>query len=228
MISDWPVEWYEETFKALTSLWKGFLLFIPKALGAIIVFLIGWIFASGIGRLVTEILNQLKFNQIFERTGWAEAFRRAELRVNLSEFFGAVVRWVLIFAFLLAVVDILEFKYFADFLSGILGFLQNLFVAVLIFVVATIMADIAQKLTVASIEKAGLSYGKTLGMLVRWAILGFAVMAIFVQLDIAGILFVTLFQGIVAFFVISLGLAFGLGGKDVAADILRSLREKIR
>ena len=228
IIKNWPLEWGLITYEWLENSFLGLLNFIPKLLGALIVFSFGWLFASGIGRLVTEILNKLKFNQFFEKTGWAEAFRRADLKVNLSEFFGAVVKWILIFTFLLAVVDILEFKYFALFLTGILGFLPNIIAVVLVFVVAIILADIVQKLTVASIEKAGLAYSRALGLLVRFSILGFAILIILVQLGVATEIFVTLFQGIVAFFVVSFGLAFGLGGRDVAADILRALKEKLK
>lgn len=228
MVTNWPFEWYSITYEALLGLWKGFLMSVPKIVGALIVFLVGWIFAAGVGRLVTDILNRLKVNEIFERTGWGEAFRKAELRINLSEFFGSIVKWALVFVFLLAVVQILGFLAFAVFLTKILGFVPNVIVAVLIFVVAAILADILQKITVASIEKAGVEYAKPVGLMVRWAIFGFALLAILVQLGIAKELIIILFQGIVAFFVISFGLAFGLGGKDVAADILRELREKLR
>lgn len=203
-------------------------MFIPRLLGTLIVFLVGWVISSGAGRLVIELLKRLKFNEIFERTGWGEAFRKAELKVNLSEFFGAIVKWILVFVFLLAAVEILGFLQFAVFLTKILGFLPNVVVAALIFVVATILADILQKITVASVERAEIGYSKLAGFLVRWAIFGFAMLAILVQLGIAKELITILFRGIVALLVISFGLAFGLGGKDVATEVLRELRHKLR
>lgn len=228
MVRNWPLEWYSITYEALLGLWKAFLMSIPKVLGALLVLLVGWIFAAGIGRLVTDVLNKLKFNQIFERTGWGEAFRRADLKVNISEFLGAIVKWALVFVFMLAVVQILGFLQFAVFLTKILGFLPNVIVAALIFVVATILADILQKITAASMNRADVGYAKFAGLMVRWAILGFAISAILVQLGIAKQLILILFQGIIAFIVIAFGLAFGLGGKDVAAEILRELKEKLR
>lgn len=228
MVQDWPIVWYSTTYNALLELWTGFLVFIPRFLGALVVLLVGWIVAGGIGRLVTEILNKLKFNQILERTGWVEAFERAEMKVNFSEFLGIIVKWILALVFLLAAVETLGLPQFAMFLVTVLGFLPNVMVAVLIFVVAVILADILGKITVASIEKAQVAYAKLAGLLVKWAIWGFAILAILVQLGIAKQLIVTLFTGIVAFFVIALGLAFGLGGKETAAEVLRELREKLR
>jgi len=223
-----PLEWYSITYGTLLELWQWFLMSIPRVLGALIVLLLGWVFAIGIGRVITEILNRMKFNEIFEKTGWAEAFRKAELKVNLPEFFGAIVKWILVLVFLLAAVEILGFLQFAVFLTGVLGFLPNVIVAALIFVVATILADISQKITVASIERAKIGYARLTGLFVKWAILGFAILAILVQLGIAKELIIILFQGIVALLVISFGLAFGLGGKDIAAEILRELRGKLK
>jgi len=228
MIQEWSLEWYSITYEALLGLWKGFLIFIPKVLGALIIFLLGWVFATGIGRLVTEILKRLRFNEIVEKTGWTEAFKRAKLEVSLSEFLGAIIKWILVLVFLLAAVEILGLLQFAVFLTKVLGFLPNVAVSVLIFVVAIILADILEKVTVASVERVKIGYAKLAGVLVKWAILGFAILAILLQLGIAAPLVHTLFTGIVALFVISFGLAFGLGGKEIAAEILKELREKLR
>jgi len=223
-----PFEWYSITADALLRLWQSFLMIVPKFLGGLLVFVLGWVFASGVGRIVVEILGRLKFNEIFERTGWGGAFRRAELKVNISEFLGAIVKWILVFVFLLAAVEILGFLQFAVFLTQVLAFLPNVIVAALIFVVATILADIAQKITVASVERAGVGYAKIAGFLVRWAILGFSVLAILVQLGIASELILTLFRGVVALLAISCGLAFGLGGKDIASESLRELKGRLK
>jgi len=53
-------------------------------------------------------------------------------------------------------------------------------------------------------------------------------MAILYQLGIARPFMETLFQGLVAILVISLGIAFGLGGKEVAAEVLQDLKRKLK
>jgi hypothetical protein len=63
---------------------------------------------------------------------------------------------------------------------------------------------------------------------VRWAIWIFAILAILLQLGVAAPLVETLFTGLVAMLVISMGLAFGLAGKDVAGDMLEELKRKLR
>jgi len=69
MIQDWTTI----TIQALQNAWQGFLSFIPNLIGAIIIFIIGYFIALGIGKLIAGILIRLKFNKIFERIGWREA-----------------------------------------------------------------------------------------------------------------------------------------------------------
>lgn len=223
-----PVEWYLVTQNALVNLWEGFLLLIPKLLGSLIVFVFGWLIAAGAGRLVVEILDRLKFNEIFERGGWGEVFEKAEIKATPAQFVGAVIKWVLVIVFLLAAVEILGFVQFAVFLTRVLAYLPNVIVAVLMLVVAVILADILEKVVVVSVERARVGYSRLAGLLTKWSIFGFAVLAILTQLSIARDLVMTLFTGLVGMLVLSFGLAFGLGGKEVAAEILVNFWKKFR
>jgi len=223
MIQDWTAI----TIQALQNAWQGFLNFIPNLIGAIIVFIIGYFIALGIGKIVAGILTRLRFNKIFEITGWRGALEKAELRVNPSEFVGAIFKWILVIVFLLIAVEILGLSQFAGVLNKLISWLPNLIVAILIFVVAVIVADILDKIIRASVQKIGVKYVGILGGMVRWAIYIFAGLVILVQLGVAQALINTLITAVFGMIALAFGLAFGLGGKDVAAKIIEDLRRKI-
>jgi len=220
--------WSLITLQALQNVWQGFLNFIPVLLGAIIVFIIGWFVSIGIGKLVAEILRKLKFNQLFERGNWDEALAKADIKVDVSGFIGAIVKWVLVIVSLLIAVEILGLVQFADFLKGVLTYLPNVIIAALIFVVTVIVVDIVEKIVRAAVEGVKVGYGQMVSAVVKWSIWVFAIIAILYQLGIARPFMETLFTGLVAMLVISLGIAFGLGGKDVAAEILQDLKRKLK
>jgi len=222
------LDWADVTILAFQNLWQGFLNFIPILIGAIVVFVIGWFISVGVGKLITEILKKAKFDQIFEKGGWKTALAKAEIKVDASGFIGAIVKWILVIVFLLAAVEILGLPQFADFLRGVLGYLPNVVVASLIFVVTVIVVDIVEKLVRASVESIKVGYGQVVSAIVRWSIWIFAILAILHQLGIARPFMEILFTGLVAMLVISLGIAFGLGGKDVAAEILQDLKRKLK
>ncbi|MBA7659799.1 hypothetical protein ES703_67792 [subsurface metagenome] len=220
--------WYEVTIEKLTDLWGGFLNFLPNLVGAIIVFVIGWFIAIGVGKLVTEVLKKLRFNRIFERGVWKDALAKAEFKIDAAGFIGAIIKWILVIVFLMAAVEILGLREFAGLLKQVLAYLPNVVVASFIFVVAVILADILEKVVRASVESIRVGYGQLVGMIVKWSIWIFAISIILVQLGVGVVLVQTLFTGLVAVIVISAGLAFGLGGKEIAADILKDLYRKLK
>jgi len=156
------------------------------------------------------------------------ALDKANFKVDASGFVGAIFKWVLVIVFLLAAVEVLGLTQFASFLNGVLDYLPNIIVAVLILVVAIIISDILEKIVRASVESTKVGYGDLAGSIVRWSIWVFAIFAILDQLQIAPMLIQTLLTGLVAFIVIAGGIAFGLGGKDAASNFIDKVRGKFR
>jgi len=220
--------WIVITLDSLQQLWQSFLLFTPRIIGALIVIIIGWFVAMLIGKIVAEILRRIKFDTLFEKGVWKQALTKAEWKIDPSGFIGAIVKWVLFIVFLKAAVEILGLLQFAIFMGDIVKWLPNLVVAAAIFVVAVIVSDYLPKIIRAGAEGVKIRYSNIIETIVKWAIWIFAILAILIQLGIAEELFMTLFTGFVAFLVIAGGLAFGLGGKDTAADILEDLRKKLK
>src|SRR3989338_7421837 len=227
-INDWSLV----TIQGLLSLWEGVLTFLPTLVGALFVFVIGWYVSLGVAKAVTEILKKLKFNQFFEKGAWKEAMDKAEIKVDAAVFVGAIFKWVLNIVFLLVAVDILGLSQFAIFLNRVLGYLPNVIVAVLIFVVTVVVVDIVEKIVRAAVGGVRIGYAHVAGSLAKWAIWIFAILAILRPLlivsNLIDVLFGALVYGVVGFLVISLGLSFGLGGKEVAADILHDFKRKLR
>lgn len=221
------VNWYDATIEALKALWRGFLGFIPPLIGAIAVFLIGWVIAAIVGKIVAEVLKKLKFDKLFESRALREALEKAELKVSTSEFVGAIVKWILVLVFLSVSADILGLAQFSAFLTSVLDYLPNVIIAALIIVAAVIISEILEKVVRAGVEGAKVGYGGVISAIVKWSIWVFAIFAVLYQLNVASALIQTVLQGIVGFLVIAGGLAFGLGGKDTAADILQGIRKRL-
>ena len=222
------LDWYEITVESVQDLVAGLVNFIPELAGALVVFFVGWFVAVIVGRIVADVLKRVRFNQIFERGNWKSALAKADVKVDPAGFIGAVFKWILTIVFLLAAVEILGLDQVAVFLQGVLAYLPNVIAAALIFVVAVIIADIVEKVLRAAVESTQVGYGHLVGVIVRWSIWIFAIIAILSQLGVAPVLLQTVFTGLVALVVLAGGIAFGLGGKDVAGEVLRDIDRKLR
>jgi len=221
------LDWSAITLQAFSNVWQGTVEFLPKLIIGLIVFVLGWLVSSGIGKIVARILRQISFDKIFERNGWRQALEGADIKVGPSEFVGAIIKWILVIVFLLVFVEILGFNEFALFLSGVIAWLPNVVIAAAIFVVAIVVADILEKIIESSVRRLEVRYSEILGAIVKGAIYTFAIFAILLQLGVAESIINTLIMGVVGMFALAFGLAFGLGGKDVAGEILRSLKNKL-
>jgi len=170
---------------------------------------------------------KLKFNQAIERGNLDESLAKANIKVNASEFVGAIVKWILVIVFLQASVGILGWLGFASLLGKVVSYLPNVIVAVLIFAVTVIIADIVEKVVRLSTERVKIGYGHIVSAIVKWAIWIFAIMIILEQLNIGGILPQAIIFGIIGFLTLAGGLAFGLGGRDAAAELIKDFKQKL-
>ncbi len=219
--------WAEVVTASLQTLWTGFIAFLPNLLGAIIIFIIGWIIAVLLGKLVAQVVRTLRVDQILGKMGFKRSLEKANLKLDSGKFIGELVRWFFIIVFLMAATDILGLPQLTEFLKRVLLYIPQLIVAVLILLAAVLIANFLQKLVKASVETAGLGSANFLATVTKWAILIFAILAALLQLGIVPALIQTLFTGLVAALVISVGLAFGLGGKDVAMQILSRFKKDV-
>ncbi len=217
--------WTEVTVNAFQSLWEGFISFLPSLLGALIVFFIGWAIAVGLQKLITQILRALRLDSILEKIGASRFFDRAGIKMDFSGWIGIFVKWFLLVVFLLAAVDILKLSEVSVFLRSILAYIPNVVVAAIILVVAVWMATVVKKILQASVAASNIKASALVGAVAYWAIVIFALFAALIQLGIAPVLLQTIITGFIAMLAIAGGLAFGLGGKDMAENILNKLRK---
>jgi len=214
--------------RVVESFWESFMLFLPNLVGALFVFIIGWFVALASGKIIAGLLYRLKFNDFFVGEKWEKAMKKAEIRINPSEFLGNIVKWVIFIIVIWMTVGILGLDQFARFMTDVVAYLPNVIVAALIFVVAVMIGDFLAKMAIAATEKSDFPYSITVGAMVKFAIWIFAAFAILVQLGIARELLLTVFNGLIAFLVIAGGLSFGLGGQDAAAKVIDKIKKKVK
>lgn len=203
---------------SLIGLWYGFINFVPGLLGAIILFIIGWIAAIMIGKAVSSLVAAVKLDKLFESAGAREVMNRAGIRISVSGFIGKLVKWLIIVVFLMASLEIIGLTQVNDFLrEAVLYYLPKVIIAALVLILATIIADAMKKIVEGSARAANVRSAAMLGSIVSYAIWIFAFIIALAELGIAAAFMQILFTGFIAALAISLGLAFGLGGKEAAA-----------
>ncbi len=219
--------WGEAITLSLMNLSERLINFFPILLGALLVFLAGWIIAVTLGKLFEKILKSLRIDSAMEKMGARGKVAGLGFDYTISEFVGGLIKWFLVLVFLMAATDILGLTQVTIFLNSIISYLPNVVVAVVILSVVFLVGNFVYNVVKGSTAAAGVMSATLLATISKWAIVIFGFFAALVQLGVASTLVNTIFIGIVAMLSLAGGLAFGLGGRDEAAMILRKLREEI-
>jgi len=219
--------WADVILFSLQNLWQGFILFLPSLIGALVILFVGLVIAAGLAKIVEKLVDALRIDRLLEQLGLGRILERADVRLDSGHFVGVLVQWFFVIITLLAMSDILKLEAFSGFLGQILLYVPNIVVAVLIMLAGVVIAVFLAKLVRASVLAAKLHAAHFLGALTKWSVLVFAFLAALSQLGVAGALINTLIMGFVAMLAIAGGLAFGLGGKDVAAAWLEKIHGEI-
>jgi hypothetical protein len=218
--------WGEAITLWLIRLGEDLINFLPALVGALLVFIAGWIIAMTLGKLVERAIHSTRIDKAIEKMGVKKNMGVAA-GYTIAELFGGLVKWFLALVFLMAAADILNLNQVADFLSQIVRYLPNVLVAVIILTVVTLVGNFVATVVRGSTAAAGVVSATLLAAIARWAIVIFGIFAALIQLGIASSLVNTIFVGLVAMLALAGGLAFGLGGRDEASLILKKIREEV-
>lgn len=219
--------WGDAIVASLQQVFTSVAAFVPLLIGAVVVFIIGWIIALALGKVVEQIIRALRVDTLLQRLDFEKTLEKAGWRLNSGAFVGGLVKWFLIVAFLLAAANILGLQDVSNFLRDVLLYIPNVVVAALILIIAALVANVAENVVRGSVEAAGYK-GALVGVVARYSIWVFAFVAALLQLGIAVSLVQTIVTGLVGAVALGLGLSFGLGGKDAAAEFIAKVRGELK
>ncbi|MDD5430793.1 MAG: hypothetical protein PHP03_01050 [Candidatus Pacebacteria bacterium] len=220
--------WGDVLKASFENLWAQVFGWLPSLVGAIIVFIAGLIVAWFLAYAVEKAIAAIKLDSLLKKFGLEEYTKRADINLDSGKFMGQLVYWFLLVVVLLATSDILGFFALSAFLRDVIMYLPNIITAVLIMVFALIAGNVVGRIVRASVMGAKLHMAKFLGSATRWVIVIFGLLTALSELGIAVAIINTLITGIIAMIAIAGGLAFGLGGKDEAAQMIREVHEELK
>jgi hypothetical protein len=216
--------WGDAIFLSLSNALNAFLAAIPLIVGALLIIIIGWIIAGALSRLVQELLARAGADRLFAEHG-GEVYGPQSKRFTPSVVGGELVKWLIRIVFLVAAANVLGLTQVSLLLNQVLLWIPNLIVAAVILLVAPLLARFVRGGIEVGAGQMGFTNAPLLGRIAEIAIIAFAVVIAVNQIGIAANLVNILFIGLVGAVSLAFGLAFGLGGRDVAGRITQDWYE---
>lgn len=197
--------------------------FLPNLFAGILILLIGFLIASIVKHLLVTLLNFLRIDDLFHKT---KLLAKGQIKMWI-EVLTEIFKWMLIIVFLIPTLEIWGLSKATLVLNDFLYYLPNIIIAVIIAFVGLMASNLGADLVKHSVKTIGAKSASTLSVFTKWLIVFFTVLVVLNQLGVAQDLIKILFTGIVAMISLAGGLAFGLGGKDVAKQLLEDLKKKL-
>ena len=192
----------------LGDAWASIATFLPKLVGFLLILLVGYFIAKAIAGILDKVLERVGFDRAVERGGVGQALSKS--KYDASSLLSKIVFYALMLFVLQLAFGIFGANPISDLITGVIAYLPNLFVAILIIVVGAAIAAAVKEIVEASLG--GLSYGRGLAIGASVLILGVAVFAALDQLNTAENIVNGLFYAILAVIVGSAIVAVGGGG----------------
>lgn len=199
-----------------------FFAWVPHLLGAVVVLLVGWFVAKLVSRLVAGALARASFDRTLHQGQGGEYVKKVSS--SPSKLLGTLAFWAVMLGTISLAVSVLGIDALKDFVAAIYAYLPNVLAAVLIFLVAgAISAAVA---SLATKTMGGTTLGKIVATAAPILVMAIATFMILEQLRIAHDIVVTTYTLLLGAVALGSALAFGLGGRDVAARVLEGAYEK--
>jgi len=194
--------------------------FLPRLGLALVVLIAGWILAKMARFAVVRGLRAINFNVLTDRAGIDGFLRDGGIQADTTEILGMLTYWLVILAALVIGFNGLGLTYITDLLGRVLLFVPKVMVALLILAFGAYFARFIGNAVCAYFRNVHLQDAEILGKLTQYAILTFVVLIALDQVNVGGDIIRQTFLIVLAGVVFALALAFGLGGKDWAAEML--------
>src|SRR5215203_951980 len=203
--------------KMIESLRTGldaFFGFLPQLIGAIVILIVGYVVAKILQAVVARVLKGVGFDDWMERGGIKQFFDRAQTSATPATVLGKLVFW---FVFIIAITmaaDALGIRQVSAVLGQLIAYIPSIIAAILILILAALLANFISGIV------RGATGSDMLSSIARYAIIVYAVFAALTQLGIAVQLTANTFLIVLGAVALAAALAFGIGGREVARDIL--------
>jgi hypothetical protein len=208
-----------------SSIDNGFTVFfewVPHVLGFIAVLLVGWIIARILGKLTWRGTRRAGLDRVLHGGPGGSFLQRAVPKP--SWLVGRIVFWAVMLGAFSIAASVLGVAALTTLVGAIWAYLPNVLAAVLIFLAASLISGAV--VAVVRGTMADTPLGRIVATGVPILVMTIATFMILNQLQIAKDIVNITYMALVGAIALGSALAFGLGGRDVARQILEGAYEK--
>lgn len=211
---------------SLRQSWANIAAVLPDLALAIVLLTVGWLIARLLRRLAVRTLKVMRVDELAERSGLDDFLVKGGVRQTTITLLASLLYWLILGGVFVALLDALGWPTTEALVERLTRFVPNLVLAVGILVFGSLLSRVVGGLIFSYLSNIGTPGAETIGALARYATLVFVFFMAAEQLAIRTEILVSAFQIAFAAFCLATALAFGLGGREWAAQLIARYTRK--
>lgn len=212
--------WSQLFFESLRAFGQTFMAAMPGIIGAILILLLGWLFAKLVSGGIGRLLKVVKFDKLAERIKAGPLLEKANIRLAPSALIGKFVYWILILLVITTAADTLGWSAVSEEISKLLSYLPSLLSAIVFFIVGVYIATFARDVIQGATKTLGISTGRTISSFVFYLLFLLVSLTALGQAGIDTTLISSNLLLIIGAIMAAAAISYGIASKDVLSNIL--------
>jgi hypothetical protein len=212
----------------LLSLYPSIVNAILIVVAALVVFLVGLVIAFIVKWVLEFVLSKIQIRDWLAKAGLEKYVEDFTWEEKLDKILAEIGFWIVLVIFLMTAFDILGLSIVNSFIRDVVSYIPKAVAGGLILLAGFLFGELTRKAVVGVLRGLEKKSASGVGVFIKWAIIVFAFLAALNTWGVAVDIINTLALGVVLFFALAGGLAFGLGGQETAREILESVKRHFR
>lgn len=222
------MDWQESLLQPVEVMWVKIMSFLPTLALVLLILVVGWILAALVQKIVTRFLKLARLDSVSEKVGIANILTKGDINYTLSEIIGLIIYWLIMLVIVLVSVNTFQLTVAAELLNQVILYVPNVIFSVFILVLGIFAASVVANTIRTAAANAGMLQARTLGQFAQVIIIIFTVIEALKQLKIDTSIIEMVIIAVLAALAIGVGLAIGLGCKDMAAKYVAQLIDSFK
>lgn len=199
---------------------------LPNFLGAIVLFIVGWLIAKLVASIVRKFLRRIKIDALGEKLNEIELVEKSNVRIVPSKILSKIVYYVVFLIFIIAGTDVLGMPEVSNLVSSVINYIPTLISALLFLIIGLLVCDFLRKTILTTCKSLGIP---SAGMISSFIFYFLLINVVLVALGQAGIdtdFIASNISIILGGVVLAFGLGYGLASRSIFSNMLASFYDK--
>lgn len=199
--------------------------YLPTFFTIMAILILGWVTARVISKLIARVFKEIYFNTICQHLGLVGILRKGGIKSTPSDVVGCLVYWIIMITVLATSIKVFGLPMVDDLVNRLFSYVPSVISAVFVLIFGMILGNFIASLVRVVASNTDIPRPDILGMLTKYAIVVFAITIFLREIGLGDLISGDNLNALFMSICLALALAFGLGGRDMAAKYIDKLNK---